>query len=97
MPLFQLLEPAHGAAMCRGDLVWEGPHEAAAGAYQRRYEIPEGHVILTTWQGRLHEVVCRALPRCLRRARCSMPPRFSAFSAPLRDAALPSACRGVKK
>lgn len=25
--------------------------------YQRRYEIAEGHVILTTWHGKLHEVI----------------------------------------
>ena len=55
LPYFRLLEDADGIAE-PGELVWEGPHEKAAGAYQRRYEIPEGHVILTTWRGKLHEV-----------------------------------------
>jgi len=55
LPLLRLLEPADGIAE-PGELIWEGPHEKAAGAYQRVYEIPEGHVILTTWQGKLHEV-----------------------------------------
>jgi hypothetical protein len=27
------------------------------GAYQRRYEIAEGHVILTAWHGKLHEII----------------------------------------
>lgn len=56
LPYFRLLEPADGIAE-PGELVWEGPHEKASGAYQRRYEIPEGHVILTTWRGELHEVI----------------------------------------
>lgn len=56
LPLFELLEDAD-AVPVPGELVGEGPHEKAAGAYQRRYEIPEGYVILTTWQGKLHEVI----------------------------------------
>jgi len=56
LPLFRLLDPADAVAE-PGELVWEGPHEKAAEAYQRRYEIAEGHVILTTWQGNLHEVI----------------------------------------
>jgi hypothetical protein len=56
LPLFRLLDPADAVAD-PGELVWEGPHEKAAEAYQRRYEIAEGHVILTIWQGRLHEVI----------------------------------------
>ena len=40
-------------------LLARGRIEAAARAYERRYEVPEGHVILTTWQGQLHEVVCQ--------------------------------------
>ena len=55
LPLFQLLVSADGVAE-PGDLVWERPHEKATGAHQRRYEIAEGHVMLTTWQGKLHEV-----------------------------------------
>jgi hypothetical protein len=51
-----LLEPADAIAK-PGELVWEGPHEKVAGAYQCRYEIPEGYVILTTWQSKLHEVI----------------------------------------
>lgn len=56
LPLFRLL----GSADCiaePGELVWEGPHEKAEGAYLRRYAIAEGHVIVTTWQGKLHEVI----------------------------------------
>jgi len=56
LPLFRLLDPADNVAEPEV-LVWEGPHEKAAGAHQRRYEIPEGHVILTMWQGKLHEVI----------------------------------------
>jgi hypothetical protein len=56
LPLFRLLDPVDGLAPF-GELVWEGPHEKAEGAYQRRYEIAEGHVILTTWHGKLHEVI----------------------------------------
>lgn len=56
LPLFRLLEPCEGLAL-PGALVWERPHEKAAGACQRCYAIPEGHVVLTTWQGLLHEVI----------------------------------------
>ena len=54
LPLFRLLEPAE--TIVPGKLVWEGPHEKTAGAHQRRFEFPEDYVILTTWQGKLHEV-----------------------------------------
>jgi hypothetical protein len=56
LPLFRLLDPADRIAEPDA-LVWEGLHEKAAEAYQRRYEIADGHLILTTWQGRLHEVI----------------------------------------
>jgi len=56
LPLFELLEPSDTVS-APGELIWEGPHEKAAEAHQKRYEIPEGHVILTTWQGKLHEVI----------------------------------------
>jgi len=56
LPLFRLLEPVEGIARPWA-LVWEGPHEKAYGAHQYRYEIPEGHIILTIWDGKLHEVI----------------------------------------
>jgi hypothetical protein len=55
LPLFRLLDPID-AVVPSGIIVWEGPHEKAEGAYQRRYEIAEGHVILTAWHGKLHEI-----------------------------------------
>lgn len=63
LPLFRLLEPEDDVAE-PGDIVWEGEHEKATGAYQRRYEIPEGHIILTTWQGKLHEVIYQTPVEC---------------------------------
>jgi hypothetical protein len=56
LPLFRLLDPADGIAP-PGELVWEGPHEKADGAHQQRFKIAEGHIILTTWQGKLHSVI----------------------------------------
>jgi hypothetical protein len=56
LPLFLLLDPVDGPVPL-GELVWDGPHEKAEGAYQRRYEIADGHVILTTWHGKLHEII----------------------------------------
>ena len=56
LPLFhlgdsveELIEP--------GECVWESAHEKAPDAFQRRYAIDDGHVILTTWRGILHEVI----------------------------------------
>ena len=56
LPLFRLLDAA-GDIPDPGDLVWEGVHDKAEGAYQQRFEIEEGFIILTVWQGRLHEVI----------------------------------------
>jgi len=56
LPLFRLLEDADGITP-PGELVWEGPHHKAAGVHEQRFEIAEGHVILTTWQGKLHSVI----------------------------------------
>lgn len=56
LPLYTLLSTADSLAL-PGDIVWQGPHEKAEGAYERRFRIPEGHVILTTWQGHLHCVI----------------------------------------
>lgn len=56
LPLFRLLDPVDDLAPL-GELVWEGPHEKAEGAYQRRYEIADGYIILTTWHSKLHEVI----------------------------------------
>jgi hypothetical protein len=56
LPLYSL-GAAVDSIVAPGELVWEGPHEKAEGGYQRRYKIPEGHVILTTWKGKLHEVI----------------------------------------
>jgi hypothetical protein len=40
-----------------GTLVWKEPHEKAAGAHRPSFAIPGGHVILTIWHGKLHELV----------------------------------------
>jgi hypothetical protein len=53
LPLFALLAPAN-TLVFPGQLVWEGPHEKAKGAYGRRFQIHEGHIILTTWNDELH-------------------------------------------
>lgn len=59
LPLFSLGAPDDSLPV-PGKLVWEGPHEKAKGAFQRKYAIPQGHVTLTTWQGKLQEVVYHA-------------------------------------
>ena len=56
LPLFRLLDSAD-AMTPAGAIVWEGPHETVEGAYQRRYEIAEGDIILTVWHGKLHEII----------------------------------------
>ena len=56
LPLFRLLDPVD-SIVPPGELVAETPHESTMGAYQRTYEIAEGHVILTEWCGLLHEVI----------------------------------------
>lgn len=56
LPIFRLLDPADALAE-PGELVWEGPHEKVAGAFERQYTIPGGHVVLTIWRDHLHEVI----------------------------------------
>lgn len=56
IPLFRLLDDSKGI-VAPGKLVWEGPHEKAAGAYQQRFQVAEGHIILTTWQEKLHCII----------------------------------------
>ena len=56
IPLFRLLDDPNGIT-APGQLVWEGPHEKAAEAYKQRFQIPEGHIILTIWNGKLHSVI----------------------------------------
>lgn len=56
LPLFTLFAP-EASVVPLGKLVWEGPHEHAKAAHVRRFEIIEGHVLLTTWKGRLHCVI----------------------------------------
>jgi hypothetical protein len=54
--LFQLLD--HTSSVPRpGVLVWDGPHQKAKDAYEECFQIPEGHIILTTWHDRLHCVL----------------------------------------
>ena len=40
-----------------GTLVWERPHKKAPGVFQRQYELPEGYIILSDWDGKLHEII----------------------------------------
>lgn len=40
-----------------GELVSEGPHDEAKGATDSQFQIPEGHVILTIWRGKLHCII----------------------------------------
>lgn len=56
LPLFQLLSPWRFVE-CPGELIEEAPHKKAARAYDRCYEIAEGHCILTEWNGLLHCVI----------------------------------------
>lgn len=55
-PLFKLLAPMDDVDL-PGLLVESEPHEKAAGALVRTYEIEAGCVLLTTWNGLLHEVI----------------------------------------
>ncbi len=56
VPVFRLLSAASDIDG-PGDLVWEGPHQKAQGAHVRRFRIEPGHLLLTVWSGRLHEVI----------------------------------------
>jgi hypothetical protein len=56
LPLFQLLQPEDTIDV-PGEIAGEAWHEKVADAYQWQVEIPEGCVVLTTWQGKLHEVI----------------------------------------
>jgi hypothetical protein len=59
LPLFTFLTPAKSIPL-PGELVSEGPHEHAKRAIDRLYRIPEGHVILTLWKGKVHCVIYQA-------------------------------------
>jgi hypothetical protein len=56
LPLFRILEHS-SIVVGPGELVGEAAHEKAAGAYMLKYSIPDGYVIFTIWQDRLHEVI----------------------------------------
>jgi hypothetical protein len=56
LPLFALNTDSNSVTS-PGQLVWGGPDEETEGAYESRFQIPEGHVILTTWRGKLHCVI----------------------------------------
>jgi len=56
LPLFQLLQ-TEDTIEIPGAIVGERYHEEEANTYQWKIEIPEGHVVLTVWQGKLHQVI----------------------------------------
>jgi hypothetical protein len=56
LPVFTLLQSSR-SIKAPGKLVWKGRKGSTPRVYQRRYRIRQGHVILTTWKGKLHEVI----------------------------------------
>jgi hypothetical protein len=56
LPVFELLTPID-ALKAPGPLVHSLPHEKAAGATVQAYEIEAGRILLTVWNGVLHEVI----------------------------------------
>jgi hypothetical protein len=56
LPLFQLLADTDHVLLI-GKLIKEEPHEKVIDAYTQRFEIAEGHYILTFWHNKLHEVI----------------------------------------
>lgn len=56
LPVFKLLTPID-AVNPAGILVESAPHENATGATVQVYEIDAGRVLLTAWNGLLHEVI----------------------------------------
>ena len=56
LPLFRLLQ-TEVTIDVPGAIVGERYHEKEANTYEWKIEIPEGYVIPTVWQGKLHEVI----------------------------------------
>ncbi|OAI42445.1 hypothetical protein AYO41_04250 [Verrucomicrobia bacterium SCGC AG-212-E04] len=56
LPLFTLLTPAQNL-LPPGDFLSEAPHAKAKGGSEQLYRIPEGQIILTSWEGSLHSVI----------------------------------------
>jgi len=56
LPTFELLTPANELVV-PGDLLDEAEDEKIVGATVRTYSIAEGQLVLTEWNGRLHEVI----------------------------------------
>ena len=56
LPTFELLTPVDDLVV-PGDLLGEAAHEKAAGATMSAYGIAEGQLVLTEWNGCLHEVI----------------------------------------
>ena len=56
LPLFKLLAPMDDIEV-PGLLIESEPHEKASGALVRTYDIEAGRVLLTAWNGQLHEVI----------------------------------------
>ncbi len=56
LPVFKLLTPID-ALKAPGSIIESEPHEKAAGATVHVYEIDSGRVLLTAWNGLLHEVI----------------------------------------
>jgi hypothetical protein len=50
-----LLVPAEIPLAAR--FVGDEPHRHAAGAVVRTYQVPQGHILVTAWQGLIHEVI----------------------------------------
>lgn len=56
LPFVPLLVPVASVTL-PGPLLSEKPHENAPGATVRGYETPLGNVLLTEWQGLVHEII----------------------------------------
>jgi hypothetical protein len=56
LPIFELLTPVDELDV-RGELLSDAADEKIAGGIVKKYGIPEGTLIMTVWNGRLHEVI----------------------------------------
>lgn len=68
-PLLPVFLPLTQDVTPPGREVYVGAHEHVSDACVRQYEVPQGHIVLTLWSGRLHEVVYRTPAASMEAAR----------------------------
>lgn len=56
LPVLKLFTPVDELDIC-GTPIKSEPHTKAQSAFVKTYEIDEGYVLLTVWNGLLHEVI----------------------------------------